>query len=92
MLVITPGAGLRSADTHVNAEALRLFAQIAIDLGNPAYREAAEPPAHAALPGRSADGEVVLLGSIASPKYVDVLLDIFGRDCCSRPPSSDAAT
>ena len=26
--VITPGAGLRSADTHVNAEALRLFAQI----------------------------------------------------------------
>ena len=38
VLVITPGAGLRSADTHVNAEALRLFAQIEIDLANPAYR------------------------------------------------------
>jgi hypothetical protein len=79
VLVITPGAGLRSADTYVNAEALRLFAQIEIDLANLAYRtplvSSARRVAHAIGEG----GEVVLLGSIASPKYVDVLLDIFGR-------------
>jgi hypothetical protein len=78
VLVITPGAGLRSADTHVNAEALRLFAQIAIDLGNPAYRKPLAASARRVARAIGRDGEVVLLGSIASPKYVDVLLDVFG--------------
>jgi hypothetical protein len=78
VLVITPGAGLRSADTYVNAEALRLFAQIEIDLANPAYRTPLVGSARRVARTIGEDGEVVLLGSIASPKYVDVLLDIFG--------------
>jgi hypothetical protein len=78
VLVITPGAGLRSADTHVNAEALRLFAQIEIDLANPAYRTPLVASARRAARAMGEGGDVVLLGSIASPKYVDVLLDIFG--------------
>jgi hypothetical protein len=78
VLVITPGAGLRSADTHVNAEALRLFAQIEIDLANPAYRTPLVASARRVARAIGDGGEVVLLGSIASPKYVDVLLDIFG--------------
>jgi hypothetical protein len=78
VLVITPGAGLRSADTHVNAEALRLFAQIEIDLANPAYRTPLVASARRVARAIGDGGQVVLLGSIASPKYVDVLLDIFG--------------
>jgi hypothetical protein len=78
VLVITPGAGLRSADTHVNAEALRLFAQIEIDLANPAYRTPLVASARRVARAMGEGGDVVLLGSIASPKYVDVLLDIFG--------------
>ncbi|HZA36823.1 MAG TPA: hypothetical protein VE505_17935, partial [Vicinamibacterales bacterium] len=60
-----------------NAEALRLFAQIEIDLANPAYRTPLVASARR-VARAIGDGEVVLLGSIASPKYVDVLLDIFG--------------
>jgi hypothetical protein len=78
VLVITPGAGLRSADTHVNAEALRLFAQIEINLANPAYRTPLVASARRVARAIGEAGDVVLLGSIASPKYVDVLLDIFG--------------
>ena len=78
VLVITPGAGLRSADTHVNAEALRLFAQIEIDLANPAYRNPLAASARRVSRAIGDAGDVVLLGSIASPKYVDVLLEIFG--------------
>jgi hypothetical protein len=79
VLVITPGAGLRSADTHVNAEALRLFAQIEIDLANPAYSAPLVASARRVARAIGADGDAVLLGSIASPKYVDLLLGIFGR-------------
>jgi hypothetical protein len=79
VLVITPGAGLRSADTHVNAEALRLFAQVEIDVANPAYCNPLVTSARRLSRAMGHGGEVVLLGSIASPKYVDVLLDVFGR-------------
>ena len=78
VLVITPGAGLRSADTHVNADALRLFAQIEINLANPSYRTPLEASARRVARAIGEDGSVVLLGSIASPKYVDVLLEVFG--------------
>ena len=78
VLVITPNAGLRAADTPVTAASLRAFAETAIDAANEAYRG---PVARGALAVREAVGpecDVVLLGSIASGKYVDVLLPIFG--------------
>ena len=78
VLVITPGAGLRSAETHINAEALQMFAQIEIDLANPAYRKPLAASARRLARVVGDAGEVVLLGSIASPKYVDILLDVFG--------------
>jgi hypothetical protein len=79
VLVITPGAGLRSADTHVNAEALRLFAQIEIDLANPVYRKPLAASARRVARALGDTGEVVLLGSIASPKYIEILLEVFGQ-------------
>lgn len=78
VFVITPTAGLRSPDTLVTIEALRAFAGVDVDASNPAYRRPLEQSARA-LADDIGDCEVVLLGSIASPKYVDVLTGIFGE-------------
>ena len=79
VFVITPTAGLRSADTLVTIEALRAFATVDVAPDNPKYRRPLEGSAKAIGADIGADCEVVLLGSIASPKYVDVLQGIFGE-------------
>lgn len=78
VFVITPTAGLRSADTPVTLDALRQFASVDVDAANPVYRRPLERSARA-LAADIGACEVVLLGSIASPKYVDVLDGIFGE-------------
>jgi hypothetical protein len=77
VFVITPNAGLRSPDTVVTADAVRGFAGVDISLDNPKYRRPLERSART-LAAEDGDTPVVLLGSIASPKYVDVLQRIFG--------------
>jgi hypothetical protein len=79
VLVITPGAGLWPADTPVDAAILRAFATVDIAVGNARYREPLVETARALGRRLGARGEVVLLGSIASAKYVDVLGDVFGK-------------
>ena len=79
VLVITPGAGLRSAETPVTAAAIERFAATDIDVANAGYRRPLETSAGRVAARIGDVGEVVLLGSIASPKYVDVLLDVFGE-------------
>jgi hypothetical protein len=76
--VITPNAGLRSADTPVTIAAFRAFARGDIDADNARYRRPLEASARALLVEIGPDCDVILLGSVASPKYVEVLLDIFG--------------
>jgi hypothetical protein len=76
--IITPTAGLRSPDTLVTHKALRQFADGDIHQDNAKYRRPLERSARALLREIGPDCDVVLLGSIASPKYVDVLLGIFG--------------
>lgn len=77
--VITPSAGLRTPDTHVTVEALDAFAAVDVAADNPRYRAPLERAARA-LDAEAGPGcEVVLLGSIATPKYVDVLVDVFGE-------------
>ena len=76
--VITPNAGLRSPDTRVTRAAVR-----GVCRRRHRRRQRGVPPSARAQRARArardrADCEVVLLGSIASPKYVDVLLAIFG--------------
>jgi hypothetical protein len=78
VFVITPTAGLRSADTLVTLDALRTFATVDVDPANPKYRRPLERSARA-IAADSGDCDVVLLGSIASPKYVEVLQGIFGQ-------------
>jgi hypothetical protein len=75
--IITTNAGLRSPDTQVTRAAIRQFSTDDIDPDNRAYRRPLEKSAKA-LRRELGDCEVVLLGSIASPKYVEALLQIFG--------------
>jgi hypothetical protein len=79
VLVITPNAGLRAADVFVTVESLRAFAGQPIDVANLRYRRPLERSARALLESLGPDCDVVLLGSIASGKYVEVLLPIFGE-------------
>jgi hypothetical protein len=78
VLVITPGAGLRSADTPITHDAIRRFASISVEVGNAAYRTPLVESARRLKELIEPDVGVVLLGSIATPKYVDLLLEVFG--------------
>ena len=76
--VITPNAGLRSPDVFVTPKAVAAFADGDVHQGNEKYRRPLEKSAQALLQEIGPEDEVVLLGSVASPKYVDVLTAIFG--------------
>ena len=76
--IITPNAGLRSADVYVNHKAVTAFAAGDVHQSNESYRRPLEKSARALLREIGPDCDVVLLGSVASPKYVDVLTGIFG--------------
>ena len=79
VLVITPNAGLRAADVAVTRESIQAFAAEPIDLDNVRYRRPLERGARALFGSIGPECDVVLLGSIASGKYVEVLLPIFGE-------------
>jgi hypothetical protein len=77
--VITPDRGLVAPERELTLGDLRAFAAVPIDAADARYaaplRTAAEE-LRARLPRGS---EVVLLGSIATAKYVDVLLPLFAK-------------
>jgi hypothetical protein len=75
--VITPDAGLQPPETLVTREMLIAYAASDVDPDNAAYRDPLERSARRLARAIGPDCEVVLLGSIASPKYVDVLIAIF---------------
>lgn len=77
--VITPCAGLRAPDTPITRTAMAAFASCEVHAGNEEYRRPLERSARALSRELAAGCEVVLLGSIASPKYVEILLGIFGE-------------
>jgi len=76
--IITANAGLREPDTYITLDALLAFADGEVDPSNARYRRPLEGSARALAAEIGPDCEVVLLGSVASPKYVDVLTGIFG--------------
>jgi hypothetical protein len=76
--VITTNAGLRESDTRVTRAAMRAFAAEDVDPENAAYRRPLERSARVLAREIGRECDVVLLGSIATPKYTDVLLDVFG--------------
>jgi hypothetical protein len=77
-LVIVPGAGLVPLDATVCARDLRAFAAVPVDAREPRFRLPLERDARLVAERLGARDEVVLLGSIASEKYVAPLLGVFG--------------
>jgi hypothetical protein len=79
ILVITPNLGLQCPEMPITLAGLRAAGRVDIRADNPRYRRPLAQTAQV-LAGRIArDTQVVLLGSVASPKYVDVLGAIFGE-------------
>jgi hypothetical protein len=75
--VITTDRGLLPADTAIRVEDLRKFGTVDISADEPGYRL---PLVRDAAPlGQFQDVEVVLLGSVATGKYIDILLEAFGE-------------
>lgn len=77
--VITSSRGLVTPETIVTLEELREISAVPIVATDRRYRAPLERDARklASLVGE--DCEIVLLGSIASPKYVEPLLGVFGE-------------
>jgi hypothetical protein len=79
VLVITPNAGLRGADVVVTRDSVQAFAGEPVALDNERYLRPLERSARTLHDSVGADCEVVLLGSVASGKYVEVLQPVFGE-------------
>jgi len=77
-LVITPGRGLVPVDQPITTGDLRAFALVPVDHENREYRGPLERDALKLRDLAGPTTSVVLLGSIASSKYVEVLLGVFG--------------
>ncbi|HSH38302.1 MAG TPA: hypothetical protein VK993_05915 [Chthoniobacterales bacterium] len=77
--VITPNRGLLPVDVPIGIEELRAFAEVDIDEDDPRYRKPLVRDVKKLVRHLPADAQVVLLGSIATGKYVDVLLENFGE-------------
>jgi hypothetical protein len=79
VLVITPTRGLVDAGSLITLSDLREFAAVDIDEDDPRYRRPLEKSLRVLTKRLTADCDVVLLGSIATGKYVDVFLKHFGE-------------
>jgi hypothetical protein len=77
--VITTNTGLVEPETRVTPESLRAFGGDDINEANPRYLEPLRRDALVLRDTLAADGVAILLGSIATAKYRDVLLDVFGE-------------
>jgi len=76
--VITPGFGLVSPDWRITAERLKKMQKIDVDAANHRYAKPLRDSAHALSARLAPSDQVVLLGSVATGKYVDVLRPILG--------------
>lgn len=77
IFVITPTRGLVDARSTITLGDLREFAAVDIDESDPRYRKPLERTVRRLAENLSRDSDVVLLGSIATGKYVDVFLKHF---------------
>jgi hypothetical protein len=78
-LVIVPGAGLVPPDTVVTADQLAAISTVSVDEDNPDFREPLLRGATLLAERADPDCIFVLLGSIASAKYTNPLVEVFGE-------------
>lgn len=77
--VITPTRGLMRSVSRITAVDLREFAEVPIDVAEPRYRRPLERDVKRLAGRLGPAAQVVLLGSIATDKYVEVLQASFGE-------------
>lgn len=77
--VITPSRGLMLPEEIIDLALLREFAGVPVDLSNARYHEPMRHDAAQLSERIGPDCDVVLLGSIATDKYVGVLQEQFGE-------------
>jgi hypothetical protein len=78
VVVITTNEGLRDPSHPITLARLRRFARGSIDLRDARYRRPLLRDAKILAAAAGPDCEVVLLGSVATGKYVDLLVKVFG--------------
>ena len=79
IFVITSHRGLVSPDTIVDLDELREFAAVPIDLDEPRYLRPMAASARELAARTDPGNRIVLLGSIATKKYVEPLREVFGE-------------
>lgn len=79
VLVITQSRGLVPAETRVCLEHLEAFAQVDVSVKEKGFATPLRRDAKALADDLGDGGEVVVLGSIATPKYVEPLLSALGE-------------
>ncbi len=76
--VITPCDGLVAPEAPLRAGDLARYARVPVDVSEPRYRRPLVRHLESLAPAW-AEAEVVLLGSVASPKYVELLTATLGE-------------
>ncbi len=76
--IITPTDGLVSPQLPIGLKDLERFRAVPIEADDPRYRLPLNRDSHSLAEAIGPHCEVVLLGSVATGKYVDALLPIFG--------------
>src|SRR3954465_14805754 len=80
VFVITPNRGLLSPSVRMTLNDLTRLAETDIDASAKDFRKPLEQNAKALARALGPRGHPILLGSIATPKYVDMLLSSFSQD------------
>jgi len=78
VLVITAGRGLLPPAHSLTLADLLEIAAVPIEADEPRYRDPLERDARSLAASVSPDCDFVLLGSVASPKYIEPLTAVFG--------------
>jgi hypothetical protein len=80
--VIVPGLGLRPPDVKIDLPELRAIAKVRVDLDDRRYVVPLRRDAALLAARTDAADSVVLLGSLATPKYLEPLKEILGARLC----------
>ena len=78
VLVIAPGRGLVDPDLLIRVSDLLEMAGVPVDDEHSRFREPLRRDARALAPALGEQGRAVLLGSVATDKYVEPLVRVFG--------------
>jgi hypothetical protein len=77
VLIITPSRGLLPPHHRTSIRDMQEFSTVNVDAKEPLFTSPLQESAHS-LVARAGDCDIILLGSIATGKYIDALLPVIG--------------